>query len=583
MKELARHIQSQGRGKDSVLIHMTPGEVGGLQALAKAHGGSLTINPKTGLPEAGFLDTLLPILAGVAGSFVGIPPWITAAGVGALTGAVKNDLGAGLMAGLGAFGGAGLGAAMAAPAAASAALPGAIAAPTALGANAGVAGIGTAADLTPAAMAGNLGAAPITVSNAGAYVPGATLAAPTASAAPPSALSVAKDSWELAGNAPAYTPPPPDAGVSSFTSQPWTFDRAGDHLGKQFSDITSGNASTGTYAGLAGLALPLLGGLGGQGGFKEPKPEKSTYDGPYRPTTRAVSYPDALRRATDSSEWSYFSPFNPSPGFEKAAKGGSIGDWHLHQGDPGGGGGGGGGYAGPGPMVSPPAAGLPGSNVVTGPVVMPTAGYRPGQDPEHNYNFRPVGGMVPPAAAGASGGRGAFGSLGILGPIFALADRVLIPKGGSSSSSSSPVPMNYKYNPATQSIVRMATGGLTALNRGGVPLHNGSFVVDARTVSEIGNGSSGAGQEALARLGGVPIHGPGDGVSDSIHANIGGVQRAKVARDEVKFDPDAVRRLGKGSHKKGSDKLYALMERAKKARASAKRGENTGLAALVGR
>jgi F0F1-type ATP synthase membrane subunit c/vacuolar-type H+-ATPase subunit K len=50
---------------------MTPGEVQGLQSLAMAHGGSLTTNPETGLPEAGFLSGLLPTLIG-AGLTVGL-------------------------------------------------------------------------------------------------------------------------------------------------------------------------------------------------------------------------------------------------------------------------------------------------------------------------------------------------------------------------------------------------------------------------------------------------------------------------------------------------------------------------------
>ena len=53
LHNLAHHLQSAGRGEDKVLVHMTPGEVNGLQSLAMAHGGSLTINPETGLPEAG--------------------------------------------------------------------------------------------------------------------------------------------------------------------------------------------------------------------------------------------------------------------------------------------------------------------------------------------------------------------------------------------------------------------------------------------------------------------------------------------------------------------------------------------------
>ena len=61
---LAHHMAEKGRGPDSMLVHMSPDEIKSLQALAMAHGGSLTINPQTGLPEAGFLDSLLPALVG---------------------------------------------------------------------------------------------------------------------------------------------------------------------------------------------------------------------------------------------------------------------------------------------------------------------------------------------------------------------------------------------------------------------------------------------------------------------------------------------------------------------------------------
>lgn len=65
-KTTAAGIASLGRGNDKMLVHMTPREVHGLQSLAMAHGGSLTINPHTGLPEAGFLEDILPVLAGAA-------------------------------------------------------------------------------------------------------------------------------------------------------------------------------------------------------------------------------------------------------------------------------------------------------------------------------------------------------------------------------------------------------------------------------------------------------------------------------------------------------------------------------------
>ena len=111
LHNIAQHMQGAGRGQDSMLVHMTPGEVQGLQKLALAHGGSLTINPKTGLPEAGFLSSLLPMIAGFALGPAGLG--MTAMNAGLATAAVgtlaTGSLSKGIMAGLGAYGGAGLG------------------------------------------------------------------------------------------------------------------------------------------------------------------------------------------------------------------------------------------------------------------------------------------------------------------------------------------------------------------------------------------------------------------------------------------------------------------------------------------
>jgi hypothetical protein len=122
----AQGIASLGRYGDDLIVHMNQEEVQGLQALAKQHGTSLTINPKTGMPEAFKLGkvfkAVLPIAAGFAlgpggfglgesifgaGSFMG-----SALGTGLLVGgataALTGNLGQGLMAGLGAYGGYGL-------------------------------------------------------------------------------------------------------------------------------------------------------------------------------------------------------------------------------------------------------------------------------------------------------------------------------------------------------------------------------------------------------------------------------------------------------------------------------------------
>ena len=109
MKQLAQGIASFGRGGDTELIHMTKGEIRGLQQLALAHGGSLTTNPHTGLPEAGFLSSMLPMLIGGALSMTGVGAPLAALMVGGGYGLAKGSLKEGLMAGLGAYGGAGLG------------------------------------------------------------------------------------------------------------------------------------------------------------------------------------------------------------------------------------------------------------------------------------------------------------------------------------------------------------------------------------------------------------------------------------------------------------------------------------------
>jgi len=113
----AQGLASLGRNGDSMLVHMSPHEVAGLNYLAKKQGGSLTINPETGMPEAfslgGVFKSLLPMAAGWAlgpGGFGMFDSALTTGlAVGAATGALTGNLGQGIMAGFGAYGGADLG------------------------------------------------------------------------------------------------------------------------------------------------------------------------------------------------------------------------------------------------------------------------------------------------------------------------------------------------------------------------------------------------------------------------------------------------------------------------------------------
>jgi len=107
----AKHIAHKGRGPDTTLVHMSRDEVKSLNDLAMAHGGQLTINPETGLPEAGFLSAILPMVAGaaLASTGVGAPMAAMMVGGGSYLLNPKAGLMGALSAGMGAYGGYGFG------------------------------------------------------------------------------------------------------------------------------------------------------------------------------------------------------------------------------------------------------------------------------------------------------------------------------------------------------------------------------------------------------------------------------------------------------------------------------------------
>ena len=99
----AQGLASLGRHGDSMLVHMSPHEVAGLNYLAKKQGTKLTVNPETGLPEAfslgGFFSSLLPVFAGMmfppsAGasllSMEGMTPLIAGAATGATMAGIQD-------------------------------------------------------------------------------------------------------------------------------------------------------------------------------------------------------------------------------------------------------------------------------------------------------------------------------------------------------------------------------------------------------------------------------------------------------------------------------------------------------------
>lgn len=90
----AHYLKSKGRGTDTELVHMSKREIKGLQQLAMANGGSLTINPDTGLVEAGFLEQALPVVAAAAATY-----FTAGAAAPALSAALGSSMAGGIAAG----------------------------------------------------------------------------------------------------------------------------------------------------------------------------------------------------------------------------------------------------------------------------------------------------------------------------------------------------------------------------------------------------------------------------------------------------------------------------------------------------
>jgi len=127
----------------------------------------------------------------------------------------------------------------------------------------------------------------------------------------------------------------------------------------------------------------------------------------------------------------------------------------------------------------------------------------------------------------------------------------------------SPVDASYLPDYGTSVI---AKGGVVRAAKG-MSMEDNSFVLPADVVAAMGNGSSQAGLQALRNNMGPEvqmIRGDGDGMSDSIPANIAGTQPALISDGEAYVPPGVVRAMGGGDMSKGAKNLYAVMDEARK-------------------
>lgn len=112
----------------------------------------------------------------------------------------------------------------------------------------------------------------------------------------------------------------------------------------------------------------------------------------------------------------------------------------------------------------------------------------------------------------------------------------------------------YAQNPVPQPVMKMAEGGLD---------HHAHMAAIRSIAEDKGKGYNLGGYSDGGRL----LRGPGDGVSDSIPATIGHRQPARLADGEFVVPARHVSELGNGSTEAGARKLYAMLDRIQNARA----------------
>jgi hypothetical protein len=498
---LANQIQSKGRGQDTMLVHMTPGEVKGLQALAMSQGGSLTINPQTGLPEAGFLSKILPMVAGFAlgpagfGLMSSIQAGLT---VGALTGVATGSLKKGLMAGLGAYGGAGIGE-----------------------------GLVNAATPMEAAQTGIVADPSLIDASATQFPTKDITFGQTPNFGVPSAPNVM----------------PPDVASGRFVDDAiakagYTYDTAGGPLIKMTPDVMPPDVASGRFvdegiakagytydpAGKSLIKTPVTGPVPGESGLNFSSSKNRFFD--QLPPSNLPVQPTGLQGAGSGLKNMFDTGqvgTDARSAFMKATPTGSL-----------------------------TAAGTTVASALTPePAPLPTSkSFIRGYDLD----------ITNPSGT----------------PMYTPQD------------TREREQVRYTYSP--REIYEAAQGGLTALNGqtyddeyGRDEYDEGGSVQKRKSRSLKGNpyyrfadsrrdsSMEAAIDQNFAKggLGALPprfLSGGGDGMSDSIKARIGGVQEARLADGEFVVPADVVSHLGNGSSKAGAKKLYAMMDKIRKAR-----------------
>ena len=126
----------------------------------------------------------------------------------------------------------------------------------------------------------------------------------------------------------------------------------------------------------------------------------------------------------------------------------------------------------------------------------------------------------------------------------------------------------FRLSSDYRGVTPYAEGGITDLTAGGYDRMVGEQPMYSSNMAA--GGISNLGSYSDYARGGRMLKGPGDGMSDSIPASIGGKRPARLATEEFVVPADVVSHLGNGSSDAGAKQLYAMMDKVRTARTGRK-------------
>jgi hypothetical protein len=585
LKLLAKQMEAKGRKGDSMLVHMTPDEVAGLQALAQRAGGTLTINPETGLVEANFLKRMLPTLVGI-GVGIGTGNPFLGAAAGAAVGGYqakenKQDvlMGAGLGA-LGGYGGAGLGAGLTAAGGTAAA-----------GAAGQQAATLSAEELAKKQAAEELAkqAAADEATRQATEQAGQNLAQEQAKQQMLSSTGVTPPSMTMSGTQPDLaaqygmtdvnmTPMP--ANVQPMPVQPELtvaerFSQAGRGIGQM--GTKEGQAAFGEKFGftkaMAGAAPAMAPGKleepeefveddemyyteynpGQTGERSSTSTEERQFAGTYSPMEKisADDYTDRVRRRNI---------YAAEGGLMRLAEGGATNA--APAGNSG---------ASADAMSylmgqAPSASGAPSASQAGLQYLMGQTSQSPVMQAAAARRAQAKKFVAPTRATGVTNTLDGYREI-TQGPnkgMYETTDGKMAFDPTAQKYyrtdkvfryEAPPPPPEPEYNPYYYNQGGNAAGGLLSLAKGG--MKSGGFVIPADVVSMVGEGNTDAGYSRIKSMvpGATAIKGKDGGQADTVKTSIEGKQPARVAHGEMYVPPETVKRMG------GAKKLYAMMDK----------------------